>query len=250
MEARDPGPCGASRQARRGEEAGRKRWQRGRGRASGSFRGPLFSGPARCFSDAESPPYVRESDRPSPLPDRGRGAPQRAAGRRLARVRPGKTRAREQHLDRRAHPRLGLLLLRRDPRSVLPGGAPRQRHRARRHQERRLRHHRQRPLQGLRQLPRDRALLRARGGHPGRRRPEHREDLRAKLPEHRPAHDHRLRPRGSPRGRRRGVHRRVHPWPRSGERGRRRLRRPVCVQRGAPRGGGHAPPPSPRPRAR
>ena len=40
-----------------------------------------------------------------------------------------RTFAHRQHLDRRAHARLGLLLLRRDARSVLPG-RPARRHRA------------------------------------------------------------------------------------------------------------------------
>ena len=56
-------------------------------------------------------------------------------------------------------PGLGLLLLRRDARAVLPGRPARRRDPAGRDQGRRLRGHRQRPLEGLRQLARDGAVL-------------------------------------------------------------------------------------------
>ena len=62
-----------------------------------------------------------------------------------------------QHLDRRDHARVGLLLLRRDARPVLPRRPARRRRQARRDQERRLRRHRQRHLEGLRVEPRETA---------------------------------------------------------------------------------------------
>ncbi len=99
-------------------------------------------------ADADPPPEVRSSHREDPLPDRGRGAPEAAAGGRRASLRARASRADRQHLDRRAHAGLGLLLLRRDARPLLPGRAARRAHRARRHQERRLRRHRQRALEG------------------------------------------------------------------------------------------------------
>ena len=149
--------------------------------------------------------------------------------------------ASRQYLHRRNHAGLGLLLLRRDARSLLPrrpAGRPRE---ARRGEGRRVRGHRERDLQGLWIVARDGALQRARGGRAPRRREEHREDLSAERPEHRPAHQYGLRPH--PAHRARGGHpdERVHEGARSHQRGGRRTRGPLRVQQGSPRGAGRAP---------
>ena len=99
-----------------------------------------------------------------------------------------------QHLDRRDHARVGLLLLRRDARPLLPRRPARRRGRSRRDQERRLRRHRQRHLEGVRLSSRETApYSELEGGRAARHRQEHREDLRPERAEHRPPHEHRLR---------------------------------------------------------
>ena len=72
--------------------------------------------------------------------------------------------SRRQHLDRRVDARVGLLLLRRDARPLLPRRAPRRQDREGRDQERRLRRHRQRHLEGLRLEPRDGAYSELKAG--------------------------------------------------------------------------------------
>ena len=152
-----------------------------------------------------------------------------------------------QHLDRRDHARLGLLLLRRDARAVLPGRPARRHGQAGRDQERRLRRHRQRHLEGLR-------LARAR-----RRRTASstagmqlvvaksiEKIYRQNCAEHRPAHEHRLRRSlDAHRARRGDPDRGVHARARSDQRRHRRARRALRVQQGAPRRRGRR-----RPRSR
>jgi hypothetical protein len=104
---------------------------------------------------------------------------------------------------------------------------------------------RQRALEGLRLVARDGAVLRAASRRPGSSsRAEHREDLRAELPEHRPAHHHRLRRSwsASPAGEERSPSR-SSPGARPHQRRHRAVRGPLRLQQGAHRGRGRAPRP-------
>ena len=190
----------------------------------------------------------RQSAGTHPLPDRRPGAPRPAARRGEARMDecPGRA-AGGEHLHRRDHPGLGLLLLRRDARTVLARRPAWRRHQEGRAQGRRLRRGRERHLQGLRQLARAGALQRAEGGHQDRHREEPGEDLPAELPEHRPAHQHRLLARAAARARGEHPHRGVHPRARSDQLPHRRARRSLRLQPRPPRrkdraAGDHHPP--------
>ncbi len=132
--------------------------------------------------------------RPDPLPDGGSEAAGAALWQ-IAELRPFAA-APRQHLDRRDHARVGLLLLRRDARAGTASSASAAaRSRADAVKSGGFGGHRERHLQGVRLAPRDGAVQRAQGGREARHREEHREDLPPERAEHRPPDEHRLRPR-------------------------------------------------------
>ena len=211
---------------------------------------PLLPSPGR--HDQESPLASRLQGRgprplrwPRPLPGHRRRPRPAPARRRRPPLRSGQALpAARQHLDRRDHSRLHLLLLRRDA-----GGVPLSRPEVRRgvpghprlRQEGRLRGERLREAarQGL--LARAVALRRDDGRHPTRDRREHRADLPRELPEPRRLHEHRLR------AHRAGAPRRGDPPHRVHEGGGRhhardhRVRRALQLQRRAAAGEGGRP---------
>ena len=112
------------------------------------------------------------NQRAHPLRDGGRRPPREAAraGRPFVSTSSG-SRPRRQHLDRRAHAGLGLLLLRRDARAVLPGRPARRRDRARtRSRTAASASSSAASRRAAAELARDGAVLRAQGGHAARHR--------------------------------------------------------------------------------